>query len=401
MRIDLAGHGTPIPTVGIPELGGETPTLTFFLEDGVPFVKADYEAVGYNVFEVWCIGGAGGKGGDDGGDRPSWHYTSAYEVATPEIWEQVLELYDQTAHDSGVTYYIYNGVQVTPRQLAELQNPSHTMTVTVYHDPVMGDLPVTGGGGGGGGLHYVSGMLADIPDSVPVLVGKAGADALPGQTSVDGLLDGVPQPPDSLAPSWFNRYPDVHPMFDVPQRGEDGGTSAFGDIAMASGGKGGHPRTAWVDGVRTSDGVGGEGGTGGRMEAGGGGAGGVVGIWDNVLGDNAQSGPGQDGSWDGSIGQGGGGGGGGQYVHPQFPFFPNPSTVYAGQGGRGSFSYSDTTVYGPGQDHQPFSVQPGGLTALIIPGGGGGARLKGQGYGSRAPSYSPDGVVMIRLAKID
>ena len=37
-----------------------------------------------------------------------------------------------------------------------------------------GGYTVMGGGGGGGGLHVVEGVLDDLPDSCPVVVGAAG-----------------------------------------------------------------------------------------------------------------------------------------------------------------------------------------------------------------------------------
>lgn len=411
MRVDLAGKGTPIPTVALPDAGlGDSPPQSFLLVDGVPFEKDQWIAAGYNTFEVWVIGGAGGRGADDGGTAVEWYYTGdanfknqiditrplgptnnwtpVYEIATPDIWELSLEAADETAREAGVTYYIYNGQQVTPRQLAEIQNPSHLFVVEYMVDPFLTDAPATGGGGGGGGLHYVSGLLDDLPDSIPVSVGKAGIDAPAGQVVVNGNLNSVPSPGmRGQLPDWSHRYPPNPPVYPPPQPGGDGGASSFGDIAMASGGAGGQPRTIWQNDVKVVSAVGGAGGTGGQTEVGGGAEAGL------------------DGSWDGSIGKGGGGGHGGTYDGPHYPALPNPTIVEATPGGNGSFSYSDTTVYGVRQDRQRWIKNlPNGTLiddGLIIPGGGGGARVKGQGFGSKTTGYSPDGVVYIRLTKID
>jgi len=91
---------------------------------------------------------------------------------------------------------------------------------------------------------------------------------------------------------------------------------------------------------------------------------------------------GADGTWDSEIGQGGGGGLSGKTVAP---------IRQAGNGGRGSYSFADTSVYGPRQGKSGS-----------IPGGGGGAKLNSlTHYGSKASQAIPDGVVFIRLTKID
>jgi hypothetical protein len=86
-------------------------------------------------------------------------------------------------------------------------------------------------------------------------------------------------------------------------------------------------------------------------------------------------------------------------------------------GGRGSFSYADTKVYGTPQPVTiwlPRSYQINTNTgevvwkqettgsALIVPGGGGGAKAPGKRYyGSRAVGFKPDGMVLLRLMKLD
>ena len=100
------------------------------------------------------------------------------------------------------------------------------------------------------------------------------------------------------------------------------------------------------------------------------------------------------------------------------PFLP------ATPGGQGSFSYSDTKVYGPRQLPQMYTAwlqwydsvtglpqvnpttgelirQPLGSKGLIIPGTGGSAKAPGRRYfGSRAIGFNPNGLVLIRLIKV-
>lgn len=97
----------------------------------------------------------------------------------------------------------------------------------------------------------------------------------------------------------------------------------------------------------------------------------------------------------------------------------------ASNGGQGSFSYSDTSVYGPRENRgfgysesrkydnagQLISITKSPMGSRspayggggpIIPGGGGGAKLPGKRYfGSRAVGFNPDGAVVIRLFKVN
>lgn len=78
----------------------------------------------------------------------------------------------------------------------------------------------------------------------------------------------------------------------------------------------------------------------------------------------------------------------------------------ASNGGRGSFSYADTTIFGDRQLRQDVSILVGyGYGSMqprpMIAGGGGGARPLSLPFGSRAPGYSPHGVVLIRLTRIE
>lgn len=90
--------------------------------------------------------------------------------------------------------------------------------------------------------------------------------------------------------------------------------------------------------------------------------------------------------------------------------------VQATSGGKGSFDYVNTHVYGPAQNSRFFMpVNEAEAWADVFPGGGGGARLPGRRYfGSRVgairaesgqpeyfgPGFSPHGAILIRLIKI-
>lgn len=255
-----------------------------------------------------------------------------------------------------------------------------------------------GGAGGGGGLHRVAGLLADLPDSCPIVVGQAGADGVNGS--------------DDRWPWLFNSW-DPDPSYVYPTGGGDGGFSSFNDgLCRASGGRGGGPTQAspgpppgtpladwavWAARVNTGrvGGIGGQGGCGGQIAAGGGGLGGFAvrtsfNQWAYT--------PAHDGTWDGAIGKGGGGGSGG-HIHMTAPGTLGPGwdeLQKAGDGGRGSYSYRDTSVYGSRE--KAHATPPTGRSQVIFPGSSGGARVnKLSRYGSRAPGAEPNGVVFMRL----
>jgi hypothetical protein len=334
-RFELGGQGFPIPEIALPDpnLSSDMPVQVLELPDGVPFEKADWVALGYTHYEVWCIGGVGGRGSSVWAGA-IWPHTQHQEVAPPDVWAQVVASYVTTARNSNVTSYSGEAPPGTPRPpvgvlswnvdpgngwimwiltpegLAEVQNPTHTFSVTVYTNPpsIIGEAGVLGGAGGGGGLHVVSGALADLPDSVPVLVGAAGTDALPAQDSSAAPIVTSPYgtDPHGYNNPWFYRYTDPV-TFPPGQFGGDGGVSSFGDVAKASGGKGGGPAIVWVGGVAYFASHGGDGGSGGRVAAGGGGVG------------SSSAANGQDGTWDGTVGKGGGGGRGGEQAIAQPP----------------------------------------------------------------------------------
>lgn len=246
------------------------------------------------------------------------------------------------------------------------------------HYPVpLGDPVAYGGAGGGGGLHVVRGLLEDLPpEGVPVVVGRVGLDGTRYASTTDPYVAvvvngsplnfdtgqghaqpyseaGVPRPPymsPDYAPGEVAHGPIYYPnpYIGAGIDGADGQASSFGDIAVASGGKGGIRATQL--GPNYSAGQGGRGGIGGTDVAGGGGT----------------PHPGTpDGTWDGTIGQGGGGGRGGTISESAFG------------GGRGSFSLSDTSRYGPG-----MVVDYSDPSWRMLGGAGGGATVQRRAPGS-------------------
>jgi hypothetical protein len=274
-----------------------------------------------------------------------------------------------------------------------------------------------GGAPGGGGMQIVIGDLADLPeDGVPIVVGVAGANGALGQDRVHGLwtpdptatngsidpapnwtgfLNGawggddfmnvadavntdyrIPGWPNSDWPAALAAYNNLVAWatslptsgissFDNPQAGGDGGHSAFGDIAVASGGEGGAAAKVWGGSSFSVDGSGGDGGAGDSDVAGGGGAGGG--------GTPTAPTPGADGHYADGIGAGGGGG------------HTGDSTSHNGSyGGIGSLEAGSKRG-------------PGGQANGVIPGAGGGAVVDGYTRGSRIRELTLDGAVFIRV----
>lgn len=291
MRIHLGGHEGPIPDLALPDAYIDTsaPPQVLFLEDGVPFNPADIMAFGYTHYEVWCVGGAGGRG-SDGGGRYQGYYNQ----------------FDPQGNSGPTSLQLGLGTYRVP----DPAHPGATLDrVWDVYVNVNYQQQLCGGGGGGGGLHVVSGKLEDLPSSVPVTVGKAGADGPPAQVAKPGDYT------TSMADLMYYQgavYDPPYVVIPAPRAGEDGGASSFGDICKASGGKGGKPAGFWINNELYYDGTGGDGGTGGSTVAGGGGAG------------ASTVSTAKDGTWDGTIGQGGGGGRGGTYSDPpvQFPSGP-------------------------------------------------------------------------------
>lgn len=448
-QIELAGQGGPIPNIALPDpnIDPNMPVQILELKNGDVFHKEDWVTLGFTRFEVWCVGAAGGRGGSTGRlDHGEFHY---YESMPPDIWEYYKEQ-KVLISEGGMQYQGYNGIwwyqngpliqlagwassdywvhhadAIYPARNAERAINYKNFYIEEDSDQIPApDYTIIrlrfGGGGGGGGTQLVSGLLDDLPDDCPVVVGQAGANGAIGQVRINGpwtpqknldfgyyLTEGplfftgyegrLEQLTKWIA-QWTYRFPSPMPSFYPPQPGGDGGASSFGgNVCQASGGKGGRPGLSWVGGVRTFDGAGGDGGVGGQLEAGGG----AAGSNSNV--------PGADGTWISRIGKGGGGGRGGVDDYP----------IQDGtNGGRGTMSYADTSVYGEKDPvsywvktertdvsydvERPATENQVATTKKYIPGGGGGVRALGKfPYGSRATGYSPNGTVVLRLIKFE
>lgn len=230
-----------------------------------------------------------------------------------------------------------------------------------------------GGGGGGGGLHRVNGLLSALPDTIPVVVGVAGALGTehasdPAQTT----------------------------------NGGDGGYSSFnGTTCQASGGKGGK-RAQSNSLTVTTQANGGDGGWGNRTTPGGGASGGTAGT-PSATGPGTVGTDGTDGTLVqdlvyGLIGQGGGGGAGGVGKFGSGGTTCNAAT----NGGRGSYNPADLSVYGPADTPDNDSTSG---SKSIVPGGASGAKaapLNGLPniYGQSAVSERASGqtgAVVLRL----
>lgn len=455
-QIEFDGQGEPIPTIALPPFGGDgtvAPTTLTFTEN-VDFPVNQYRDLGFTHVEVWCVGAAGGRGGDASSsitpiDEEIWRPVSQ------DVWDLRLELVriqDYIATGEWDKLYGYKpdegGGVMTQVQAENWFNPNHLIKFTTTRQVIVTPIvEAMGGGGGGGGFHKAFGLLTDLPDSVPIIVGKAGGDAGYGQVAQNGLYtpDTVPGqiPPDPRGYPWSREveilnyfrsyaqsYPLPHSSLSPVMKGEDGGYSSFGDVGKASGGEGGAAGKIWNGSEFVISGDGGDGGIGGQIEAGGGGTGSV-----------AEGVNGSDGIWhpETGIGSGGGGGKGGlpSTLGPyRGDFIPRTVITHlATAGGQGSYSFGDTSVYGQRQFRQPWTYMkpipgtwsilqptatnkppsygnyPNGTVTytpvtvsneLVVPGGGGGARpTKNLKAGSRASGYSPDGVVVVRLTQIN
>lgn len=438
-QIKLGGYGDPIPTMALPEMDDDAPFTVLIFTDDANFGAAYYRSLGFTHYETWCVGAVGGRGGD-GTNSYSLPYERTRSPVPSDIWALHLEYlrvmdfftsgeWDHIYHYGPSTELPNNGM-ITIVQHEEFYNPEHLIWFYTYKNAILiPEIEGMGGGGGGGGLRKGFGELVDLPDLVPVVVGKAGVDAGYAQTIQLGSF--TPEMPPVSYPNvasepestekrlhelsnffhtYQRSYPGTHTTFTGnPVKGEDGGASSFGDVTQASGGKGGEPGMVWDGSKFIPKGHGGAGGVGGQLTAGGGAAGSI-----------SQTADGANGIWfyETGIGQGGGGGKGGLPTTPatNIPFYrppvPNPATA----GGQGSYSFADTSVYGQRQYRQPWTyIKPvqdlatGTWTYvpttdtgyMVTPGSGGGARpTPNLKFGSRAEGFSPNGVVMLRLAKV-
>jgi len=510
-RIEFDGKGTPIPALALPPFGGESdlPSTVLTFNENADFPVAEYITLGFTHFEAWCVGAAGGRGGDatdhytflskretrtvpqdvwnlarelavfddyweQNSDYHSWYYNYPYfftpsqwppgYVAAPAWppgvypppvvnrlytgrdtawygeWPYILPYDGTTFRASDIIRFNIDrlnalGITIPPSmdftylQIFDMLHPVHSMQFITWNGAILiPEIKSMGGGGGGGGFHKVVGALDDLPESIPVVVGKEGTDA--GYAQVQQLGSWTPEPQYSsyygggvhgihaaraaeihnfLRP-YLNSYPNPTTFSGNPQKGQDGGVSSFGDVAQASGGQGGEPGMVWDGSKFINKGHGGAGGIGGRLEAGGGAAGSI-----------AEGVNGADGIWlpETGIGQGGGGGKGGLPTESGGGYYGQPSGIKqhpATAGGQGSYSFGDTTVYGQRQFRQPWTyikpvvsypsenityVPTVDTNYLVTAGGGGGARpFPTVKVGSRAVGYSPNGIVIVRLTKI-
>lgn len=409
MRIHLKGEGEVIPDYALPDAGIEVDLKPLVVDlSNAGFDKRPYVAMGYNTYEVWCIGGAGGQGGGIS-DQAQFLVSRTRPKMSSSDWNLYLELMVIYAGELTPPYGPYGGTVAGTQAYYQSQFPNHDpYFVSTYRTPfLLENGSALGGGGGGGGLHTAAGFLDDLADITPVVVGQAGAQGVLGQSIVNGAWD-PPRPNSDLIWSpantrrkelenyfnnFQNKYPTPHPTFLPPQHGQDGGASTFGGtICRASGGKGGRASKVWTSGVLTKNGAGGAGGLGGQTVAGGGAAG------------SNTADPGEDGFWAEPIGEGGGGGRGGDL------------TVQGTDGGRGNYSFSDTSVFGLKEARSYFKTKSytydnvtGAITSVIetstgqrsVPGGGGGANVLGRAKGGEGLASDPNGAVVIRLTKVE
>lgn len=419
-RIFLGGEGEPIPELAMPDISISTDLVPLIVAyDATGNIRvADYTDMGYTHYEAYCVGAAGGRGGDSSTGYSQGVVNGARIVLNNTDWNRYLAMVqaedDQLSGQHNHMYVWSDGTIMTMSQRTAHDYPNHDPLVLQTYSvgelaTAKYDLQYVGGGGGGGGMHKVTGRLSDLPALVPIVVGAPGVDASLGHIHQHGAW--TPDPRILWAPyadtqlkqdqDYFTLMSQKFPApktFQNPQVGGDGGATIFnGGQAQASGGKGGAPGVIWDASVGKFvwNGYGGEGGLGGRTAAGGGAA-----------GSTSDQSSGNDGVWDGTIGAGGGGGRGGGYTPAGGAGLENsvPEKVYQGSnGGQGSYSYADPSVYGARDIRSPYMTTAQGLDSshYLTPGGGGGARpspiLK---YGSKAPGYLPKGVVVLRLLKI-
>jgi len=242
-----------------------------------------------------------------------------------------------------------------------------------------------GGEGGGGGFLRVKGLVSSLASTMDIVVGQGGA---PGTDSIEA----EPFDPDATT------------------AGEDGGYSQFfgGDTTTAAacrGGFGGQPSISRSRDVSTNANGGaggypamGTGGAGGEAEiiAGGGGGGNTP----PTRGENGVLNHSLLGS-DTSDWWGGGGGGGPGGIETVTPGSPPTDGITSGlseQGGRGSYSVNDESVYAMGgddlTDHETGALR-------VVPGFGGGARITPLNHSYKVYGRSGQpGVIAIRLTVV-
>jgi hypothetical protein len=374
VRLRLVGYSGPRPPVPgtepvdpidpnpepdpPPDPGDVPPPLVVVLNNGDVFRKADYLALGYNRFDVMCIGAAGGHAG-------------------------------------------------TIKQIIPDSGPHSQNAQALDYDLYWNSYRyIFGGAGGGGGVHRIKGRLALLPTNVPVVVGQPGADGAYSEVNApfhdwrsgDGGYAAAPQAP----------------------AGADGGMSSFGGtICRASGGKGGVSTDGGAGGIGNVDGAGGgptpayNAGsfnpvtgqtTVGSMNPG---------KWDGKIGSGGAGGRGTMLlALKGEYARGGAGhaedvrGADGAYLSTE------PSVSGKGAAGVGfGFDYTRITseIIYPTDGQNPYFSGYNMLVgarydaSYVNPGAGGGAKpfmLNGENkqYGSKAPGAEPNGLVIVRLS---
>lgn len=352
MKIQLAGPGDQIPEFAIlPSDVGIVAGWLLQLEDGEPFVKAEYVAQGFTNFDVWCIGAAGGNGGTypnaqatnlgGGGGGGGLHHVSGLLADLPDSCDVVVGEAGADGSDSNganpMLPTIVDGEIATPLELTP--NPAYTPETS----------GVDGGGSSFGDICMASG-------------GQGGW--IP---AMDALVVAYDYGPDD--------YNEWHRRITSGMLGGNGGT----------------------------------GGIGGTMDVGGGGLGGVS-FWDQECElprvKRGYTKP-ADGVWDSDTGIGGGGGGGagGTYIARNASEGDFSNTQYsvaqkiAADGAKGSFYFGDTSMFGIGEKS---AILLPTTAPRVKPGHGGGARInRAHPYGSPAPGSNPNGAVFLRITKVD
>ena len=108
MRIELAGWSYEIGDISYYDWDLTNPGIDdvlLFLEDGSTFEKAPYVTDYYLKYQVWCVGAAGGRGGD-ASNVVKWLVETTEEVMPSAIWDDLVAAYISIA---GSPTHIYTG----------------------------------------------------------------------------------------------------------------------------------------------------------------------------------------------------------------------------------------------------------------------------------------------------
>jgi hypothetical protein len=126
-RLELGGYEGPIPNIALPDpnLSADLPIQSLVLEDGVPFEKTDWVALGYTHYEVWCIGAAGGQGASAGDTQILDLNSPTQERIPDDLWAKMKAKFVSEAHTS--VYVVDNNTYLTSAEYFEYLNPTHMM----------------------------------------------------------------------------------------------------------------------------------------------------------------------------------------------------------------------------------------------------------------------------------